>query len=188
MPALLLVALGMGSGVLKAQSYLDLVPDTSSHFGGPGSFHFLESGVLLANFNGGVGEGPFNAVAGTQFFWYPAKFSLRAGSVSSTQWSNLNTGLYSFSFGSDTFATGSYTTAYGANTSAQSYFSFVLGTYNVGGGSKTTWVATDPIFEIGNGTSSTPSDAMVVYKNGNAILQGVLQVAPGGDIPMYTGL
>jgi hypothetical protein len=33
----------------------------------------------------------------------------------------------------------------------------------------------------------TPSDALVVYKNGNATLSGTLTVAPGGDIPMFTG-
>ena len=61
-------------------------------------------------------------------------------------------------------------------------------------------MATDPLFEVGNGSGSRfdnppignpdatgPSDALVVYKNGNAVLQGTLQVAPGGDIPMYSG-
>jgi len=89
--------------------------------------------------------------------------------------------------GNGNTASGYYATASGRYTTASAYNSFVTGTYNVGGGSSTAWVSTDPLFEIGNGTSSTPSDALVVYKNGNGILQGTLQIAPGGDIPMYTG-
>jgi hypothetical protein len=49
------------------------------------------------------------------------------------------------------------------------------------------------LFEIGNGTTK-PSDALVVYKNGDIVMtgtsvicSGTLTVAPGGDIPMFTG-
>ena len=96
-------------------------------------------------------------------------------------------GHYSMAFGLSTTASGYASTASGLYTTAAASLSFAIGTYNVGGGNATTWVPTDPLFEIGNGTSTTASDALVVYKNGNAILQGTLQVAPGGDIPMYTG-
>ena len=57
----------------------------------------------------------------------------------------------------------------------------------MGGGDPINWVASDPLFEVGNGTYQARSDALVVYKNGNAAFQGVVTVAPGGDIPMYTG-
>ena len=77
----------------------------------------------------------------------------------------------------------------GNSTEAFSYESVVMGQFNVGGGSYTIgWLATDPIFEIGNGTSSSAlSDALVVYKNGSATFQGPVSVAAGGDIPMFTG-
>ena len=115
----------------------------------------------------------------------------------------LSAGHLSLASGTSSLATGTSTTASGVNamaagcvTTASAYASFAVGTANVGGGSATTWVATDPLFEIGNGkqgTSGNPaatghSDALIVYKNGNAVLQGTLQVSPGGDIPMFTGM
>jgi hypothetical protein len=111
-------------------------------------------------------------------------------------------GLYSTASGSYTTASGSYATVAGLNTTASAYASFVVGAFNAGLSSTgatpsaTTWVATDPLFEVGNGSSgsgygnpaaSGPSDALVVYKNGSATFQGPVTVAPGGDIPMYTG-
>lgn len=88
-------------------------------------------------------------------------------------------------------ASGTYSTSTGYYTSANAYDSFTIGTYNVGlsetGGtpSLTTWASTDPLFEIGNGTSSTKSDALVVYKDGSAKFSGPVQVPQSGDIPMY---
>jgi hypothetical protein len=96
-------------------------------------------------------------------------------------------GDYSLALGSFNYAYGRLTTVAGIYTIAHAYDSFVIGTYNVGGGDSDNWVSTDPLFEIGNGISTQTSDALVVYKNGNAVLQGTLDVAPGGDIPMYSG-
>jgi autotransporter adhesin len=104
-------------------------------------------------------------------------------------------GYYSMALGYSTTASGVISTAFGGLTTASAYASFVIGAFNVGGGSPTTWVATDPLFEVGNGSGSGfgnpavtgPSDAFVVYKNGSATFQGSVTVAPGGDIPMYTG-
>jgi hypothetical protein len=102
-------------------------------------------------------------------------------------------GYYSTASGETTTASGNYSTAFGYFVTAQASNSFVIGAYNLGlsetgaAASATSWVATDPLFEIGNGTRTTPADAFIVYKNGDATLQGTLNVAPGGDIPMYTG-
>jgi hypothetical protein len=61
-----------------------------------------------------------------------------------------------------------YSIALGNAVQAQSYSSMAIGRYNVGGGSATSWVSTDPIFEIGNGTgTSTRSNSITVLKNGN---------------------
>ncbi|MCE0484996.1 MAG: hypothetical protein LV479_12260 [Methylacidiphilales bacterium] len=107
--------------------------------------------------------------------------------------------------GISTTASGIFSTATGYFTTANSYESFVLGTYNTGktesGGTPSTysWVSTDPLFEVGNGTGtgSNASDALIVYKDGNAKLQGTF--TPNGgvlttpasvantDIPMFTG-
>jgi len=115
-------------------------------------------------------------------------------------------GQSSFAFGAATRASGNFSAAAGINTTATAYDSFVAGYLNLGtnssGGtaSATTWVATDPLFEIGNGTQLQVSpytlieaDALVVYKNGNATVQGnvtapsFITTSASGDIPMYTG-
>jgi len=123
-----------------------------------------------------------------------ASTALGAGSAA---WGDVSTatgsgttsnGQNSISMGRCTNAAGDNSSASGYYTIASSYDSFVLGCYNIGSSSSgTTWVATDPLFEIGNGTATTPSDALIVYKNGNVAAQGVITAAPGGDIPMYTG-
>jgi hypothetical protein len=122
---------------------------------------------------GGISLGTYNAASGT-------------GAVALGGY-NTSSGYFSMVMGALNSSSGSYTTASGLYTTATAFASFTIGTFNVGGGNPTSWVGTDPVFEIGNGTSSAPSDALVVYKNGNAALQGTLEVAPGGDIPMYTG-
>jgi hypothetical protein len=94
-------------------------------------------------------------------------------------------GYCSSASGEYTNASGNYSSAFGEHTTATADLSFVLGTYNVGGGNSTSWVATDPLFEIGDGTSSSAtSDALVVYKNGIVAVHTELRTAPGGDISM----
>ena len=66
----------------------------------------------------------------------------------------------------------------GSETVARTFASFVVGRFNAGTGSATSWVATDPLFEIGIGASSgSPENAMTVLKNGN--------VGIGEDNPGY---
>lgn len=101
---------------------------------------------------------------------------------------NVSSGTRSTTLGSNNTASGFAATASGYWTQAQAYESYAIGAYNIGGGNATTWVADDPLFEIGNGTSATAkSDAVVVYKDGSMNVQGPITAAPGGDIPMYTG-
>ena len=101
---------------------------------------------------------------------------------------------YSTALGNFTIATGKYATSMGYSTTAQAYGSTVIGQFNTQQGSTSTWIGTDPLFVIGNGTPPTVqggqpirSDSLTVYKNGNATFQGVVRVAPGGDIPMFSG-
>jgi hypothetical protein len=89
-------------------------------------------------------------------------------------------GTDSMASGYGTTASGVDSTASGSDTTAAAQDSFVIGAYNGGLGiteSGTTWVATDPLFEIGNGASGAPSDALVVYKNGNTVVSGALVVS-----------
>jgi len=73
----------------------------------------------------------------------------------------------STAMGQDTIASGNVSTAMGQETTAQAYASLVLGRYNLISGTTLSWVATDPVFVIGNGTSAgSPSNAMTVLKDG----------------------
>jgi hypothetical protein len=85
-------------------------------------------------------------------------------------------GMYSTAMGGNTTASGYGSTAVGINTTAQAYGSVVLGRYNVIAGNSAFWVATDPLFVIGNGANAgSPSNAMTVLKNGNT---GIGTAAP----------
>jgi hypothetical protein len=98
-------------------------------------------------------------------------------------------GDYSTAMGGSTTASGWLSTAMGYNTTAEAYGSTVLGRYNVISGNPTSWVATEPVFVIGNGTSSgSPANALTVLKNGNVGIgtatfdgtaTGVLTIANG---------
>ena len=180
---------------------------------GPYSVSFGESNLVSGAYASGFGSG--NRVFGSGAVSFGGG-NVASGSNSSTlgQWNsasgdistaigmfNMATGTYSTAsgayntssgygaatLGGSNTASGMYSTASGYYTQANAYVSFSMGYYNIGGGSPNTWVSTDPLFEIGNGTSTTPSDALIVYKNGNVTAQGVITAAPGGDIPMYTG-
>jgi len=77
--------------------------------------------------------------------------------------------------------------AIGNNLTVSSYSCTALGCYNQDSGNQYSWILSDPLLEVGNGSATQPSNALVVYKNGNATFQGVVTVAPSADIPMYTG-
>ena len=86
----------------------------------------------------------------------------------------------STAMGFGTTASGSNSIAMGYSTNASSYLSTAMGRYNVDGGNATSWVATDPLFEIGNGTSTTSrSNAFTVLKNGRT---GIGTGSPGAGL------
>lgn len=149
---------------------------------------------------GSYGYYPTGAMgAGTRMLWIPSKSAFRAGTTTSTEWDSTNIGLYSSAFGygnkasgqystawgnattssgigstslgKSTVATGSYSLAGGEGTNANSYSTIALGRYNIGGGSAATWVGTDPLMEIGNGSSiSAKRNTITLLKNGNLYL------------------
>ncbi len=79
-------------------------------------------------------------------------------------------GEYSIAVGNGVKATGNNATAIGVNNTAQAYGSFVAGYYNIVEGTKTTVVASDPLFVVGNGTYLIPSNALTVLKNGRVAI------------------
>ena len=77
-------------------------------------------------------------------------------------------GHYSTTTGFLSIAQGWFSTASGFRTHADSYAGVAFGRYNVGGGTINSWVATDPLFEIGIGTATDArANALTVFKNGN---------------------
>jgi len=74
---------------------------------------------------------------------------------------------YSTALGIGTTASGTNAMVMGYFSKADSYNSTAMGCYNIGGGTFDSWVATDPLFEIGNGTDDLArANALTVLKNG----------------------
>ena len=79
-------------------------------------------------------------------------------------------GNSSFASGHVTKATAYYATAMGEETIANAMNSVVIGRFNdtIAGSNLYTWVNSDPLFIIGNGTSNANrKNAMIILKNGN---------------------
>ncbi len=92
-------------------------------------------------------------------------------------------GTDSSAFGYGSTASGAYSFAAGIGTTAQAYDSVALGAYNIPSGNGTSWVTTDPLFTIGNGTGSgSPSTALTVLKNGNV---GIGSATPVATLGIY---
>jgi len=128
--------------------------------------------------------------------------STASGLYSSSMGTAYASGNNSIAMGRYTSALGNYSTSSGYRTVAASSYSTAIGSVNIGGGDPINWVPTDPLFEIGNGTASSyytypntssayylalsgqgpwgytipsiSSDAFVVYKNGDTLVQGNL--------------
>ncbi len=131
-------------------------------------------------------------------FFDESKGAVRAGSATTSAWSTDSLGQSSFATGHNTkalssqsaafgngtraeastsFATGGfteargfYTSSMGFQTRADAYGSLALGRYNVGGGSSYTWVAEDPLLEVGMGDNeASRSNALTITKNGDVL-------------------
>jgi len=83
-------------------------------------------------------------------------------------------GNFTLSMGSSTTASGDYSISAGNYTTAQAFASLVIGKYNTITGTTTSWVTTDPIFVIGNGSYESPANALTVLKDGNMTIAGTL--------------
>jgi len=88
----------------------------------------------------------------------------------------LASGVESTAMGTNSIASGHKAVSIGVFTKAEAYNVTAIGSFNVGGGGfPNTWHETDPLFEIGNGTSDVArTNALTIFKNGNATLAGTL--------------
>lgn len=87
-------------------------------------------------------------------------------------------GMNSFAGGGT--ASGDYSFVFGQSLTAQASHCVVIGRYNINPGtySPTTWITTDPLFVIGNGTGVgvNSNNALTVLKNGNVLVNKATQV------------
>ena len=76
---------------------------------------------------------------------------------------------YSAAIGYDNYVNGKFNTAIGSGLKSASKFEVVVGSYNsITTGDADSWIATEPIFQVGNGTTdANRKNAMTVYKNGD---------------------
>ncbi|HSH67785.1 MAG TPA: hypothetical protein VLB84_18735 [Bacteroidia bacterium] len=105
-----------------------------------------------------------------------------SGSSNTVGTTDASTAGSAAAFGSGNNVTGLSAAVFGINNYAQSSNSFVIGQYNLNPGnySHNSWIATDPLFVIGNGTSTTArANAVTVLKNGNV---GINTVNPNDKL------
>ncbi|GHC64654.1 tail fiber domain-containing protein [Ulvibacter litoralis] len=82
-------------------------------------------------------------------------------------YNTVASGLASTAVGFENEATASSATALGYRTKSDAVGNVAVGTYNIGGGSPTSFNSANPIFEVGNGLSSgARSNALTVLQNG----------------------
>lgn len=94
-------------------------------------------------------------------------------------------GYNSFSTGWVTEARGNYSSTFGYRTNSYPYASLALGRYNAYSGDSAAWVATDPVFMVGDGVNNgARSNSFMIQKNGQTAIGydapvGMLQVSSG---------
>ncbi len=114
--------------------------------------------------------------------------TLASGGYSTAMGINTTaSGSVSTAMGNSTTASGSVSTAMGFGTVSRPNGSLVIGRYNdsIITSNPTSWVSTDPVFMIGNGTADNARiNAMVVLKNGNV---GIGTSSPNAKLHISEG-
>jgi hypothetical protein len=170
-----------------------------------GSSNYLYSGGY-----GSIAVGSSNYLTGYNNFAFGGSNSVSGQHAMVVGQSNSASGPYSFTYGysnqvpstaSQAMAGGSYNIAEGQNSvalgrfvTAKTYSSMVIGQYNLtaanesDAAAKNSWRPADPLFVIGNGTSSSDKkNALVVTKDGTVTINKV--PAKGGiSMGIYTSV
>jgi hypothetical protein len=143
----------------------------------PAPFNYIHTQPNIAN-------GNFSTVIGSGGYAEAGAISVglnnRALKWGSTAigYSNIANGDKSFVTGYRSTVTGNKAVAIGNYTTAQAYCSMVVGSFNIVEGSSDSWVATDPLFVVGNGnvtgSTSVPSNAFKILKNADTRVYGNL--------------
>ncbi len=167
-------ALGFGSVASNIGAFAMGVLDTASGPGAMAMGYYTKSKGL---FSTTLGAGTIVEPAGWQGL--AAGIWTKAGDWAASAFGDRTyaSGHTSFATGFTTVASGHLSSTFGDQTIAQSYGSMAIGRYNLAQGTSAVWNSGDPVFAIGNGTSSTArSNAFTVYKNGSADLGGHLNL------------
>lgn len=134
-----------------------------------------DASIGMTSFASGI-----NTIASGQYSTAMGASAIASGHTAfSIGFNTTASGTHSNAFNYYSIASGSYASAFGQRTTAQAYNSFVIGrfNYNPGTYSTTTWVTSDPLFVIGNGTStSARNNALTVLKNGNVLIDKATQI------------
>ena len=168
----------------------------------PDALLHVANGVVLAD--GSTGAAP-NLDAGNRMMWVPAKAAFRAGTATASGWDDANLGANSFATGFETVALTDYSTAWGYQSAAKALRSTAGGNVSTATGNSSVaigWYAkskavgsaafgcfndstdnpsagstalTDRIFQVGNGSPGTTSNALTILRNGNV---GIGVLAP----------
>jgi hypothetical protein len=156
----------------------------------------------IASGKGSIAIGSNNSVSGSystvigdnNTATYPQGVALGTGNTIDGDYgvaigvNNSTYGSSSRAFGTSCITYGIYSTAFGFTNIARSYLEFVIGRNALDGGSSDTWVATDPLFSVGIGTSTNNRlNGFTVFKNGNAEVYGTLKVGHIYTFPATDG-
>jgi hypothetical protein len=142
------------------------------------STHITKNNIANDDYSVAIGNGNESSHGG--FTFGSNNYARSTGAVALGH-SNSADSSYSLAAGYANSATGIGAFAMGENITAQSFHSFVVGSMNIIEGTKDEWIDTDPLFVVGNGTSSR-SNAFTIAKNGtmNVTSSGRF----GGDITL----
>ena len=146
-----------------------------------GSYSTAWGNSVLASGDYSVAFGTYSRASGGYSTAFGA-FSKALGDYSTT-WGYKDSAVadYSVAFGYYSTASGDYSTVFGRYANAHDYAETAFGNYNVvGTGNQTSWDAADRLLSVGNGDSGAKNDAFLIYKNGDAELDGTL--TQGSDI------
>lgn len=84
-----------------------------------------------------------------------------------------SSGISSFVIGDDSVSSGSFSTSFGLGHRNASYSNVMIGRYGSDTGTTTSWVSTDSVFQIGNGTGTgSPATAFQIFKDGKLTTSG----------------
>lgn len=134
-----------------------------------GSFSTAMGSLNVASGNVSTAMGRFTTASGSNSSSMGISTTASGNTSLATGSLTIASGAVSTAMGNITTASGQFSFAIGNNVTAKAFGALALGQFNdsIASSSPTTWIATDPVFIIGNGTNNTSrSNAITILKNG----------------------